>query len=224
MDNADRIEEWIEKSLCFRWLHRNSWYYYSQLDVIFSYLIIAIGIFNALTTFLCNNYFSLNSQAKNTETFILSSSSLAISGIAQLHRKAKFYEKSQHHLQASKLFENYNRKLRTNKFENYEQKKDDEQDENINIKKINILQKIIQEYDEIANTQPEIPYYVINKFRKKYGDLKIWKPNILYDLRDLKKRKAQEAQVIESPVELKAYFYTWALATTTNNKHIILNI
>ena len=44
MDNEDKFEEWIEKSLCYRWLHRNSWYYYSQLDVIFTYLIISIGI------------------------------------------------------------------------------------------------------------------------------------------------------------------------------------
>ena len=108
MESDDKFEEWIEKSLCFRWLHRNSWYYYSQMDVIFSYLIIGIGIFNALTTFICNNYFSLNNTAKNTETFILSSSSLAISGIAQLHRKAKFYEKSQQHIHASRLFENFN--------------------------------------------------------------------------------------------------------------------
>jgi len=95
MESDDKLEEWVEKSLCFRWLHRNSWYYYSKLDVTFSYLIIGIGIFNAFTTFICNNYFSLNNKAKNTETFLLSSSSLAISGIAQLHRKAKFYEKSQ---------------------------------------------------------------------------------------------------------------------------------
>jgi hypothetical protein len=207
MESEDKLEEWIEKSLCFRWLHRNSWYYYSQMDVIFSYLIISIGIFNALTTFVCNNYFSLNNKAKNTETFILSSSSLAISGIAQLHRKAKFYEKSQQHIQASKIFENYNRKLRTESMLQLEESS---------------LREIIQEYDEIANSQPEIPHYVIKKFRKKYGDLPIWKPNILYDLRDLKKRK--ETHITENPVELKAYFYAWVFATTNKKKHLILNI
>jgi hypothetical protein len=156
---------------------------------------------------VCNNYFSLNNKAKNTETFILSSSSLAISGIAQLHRKAKFYEKSQQHIQASKLFENYNRKLRTESMLQLEESS---------------LREIIKEYDEIANSQAEIPYFVIKKFRKKYGDLKIWKPNILYDLRDVKKRK--ETQITENPVELKAYFYAWVLATANNKKHLILNI
>ena len=48
MDSEDKVEEWIEKSLCFRWLHRNAWYYYSKLDMIFSYLIMSIGVFNAL--------------------------------------------------------------------------------------------------------------------------------------------------------------------------------
>ena len=221
MESEDKLEEWIEKSLCFRWLHRNSWYYYSQLDVIFSYLIISIGIFNALTTFVCNNYFSLNNTAKNTETFILSSSSLAISGIAQLHRKAKFYEKSQQHIQASKLFDNYNRKLRAESMLG-------DEDEGTS-KPTSILREFIQEYDDIANTQPEIPYFVVKKFRKKYGDLKIWKPNVLYDLRDVKKRKQlqevqEQTQITENPIELKAYFYAWVLFATNKKKHLILNI
>lgn len=208
MDSDNKLEEWIEKSLCFRWLHRNSWYYYSQLDVIFSYLIISIGIFNAIVTFICNNFFSLNDTAKNTETFILSSTSLAISAIAQLHRKAKFYEKSQQHIQASKLFENYNRKLRTVKYE---------EDETSSLKPT-LLKEIIQEYDEIANSQPEIPYFVIKKFRKKYGDLQIWKPNILYDLRDVKNKK----QIKRKPMELKIYFYIWVLATQKKSLEIIV--
>lgn len=198
MESEDKLEEWIEKSLCFRWLHRNSWYYYSQLDVIFSYLIISIGIFNALTTFVCNNYFSLNDKAKNTETFILSSSSLAISGIAQLHRKAKLYEKSQQHMHAIKLFENFNRKLRTESM--------------FDVPPIN-LREIIKEYDEIANAQPEIPYFVIKKFRKKYGDLKIWKPNILYDIRDVKRKK--ELKIKKNSIELKVYFYNWLILAKT---------
>ena len=192
MDNEDKFEEWVEKSLCYRWLHRNSWYYYSQLDVIFTYLIISIGIFNSIVIFVCNNYFDLDETIKNTETFILSTTSLGVSGIAQFQRKAKFYEKSQQHSQASKLFENYNRKLRNGSLLGRRTEED--------------LKETIQEYEEIANAQPEISYYSIRKFRKKYGKLKIWMPNILYDLRDLQKQKTINKN---HSLELKIAFYNW---------------
>lgn len=199
MESDDRLEEWIEKSLCFRWIHRNSSYFYSQMDVIFSYLIIVIGVFNALTTFICNNYFSLNETAKNTETFLVSSSSLAISAIAQLHRKAKFYEKSQQHAQASKLFEIFNRTLRTESI--FDNNSDDK------------LREYIKEYDAIANAQPEIPFFIIKKFKRKYGHINIWKPNILYDLRDLEKRKKINKQ---KPIRLKMAFYDWLYLTRSH--------
>ena len=192
MDNEDKFEEWIEKSLCYRWLHRNSWYYYSQLDVIFTYLIISIGIFNSFVIFICNNYFDLNEKIKNTETFILSTTSLGVSGIAQFQRKAKFNEKSQQHNQASKLFENYNRKLRNGSLLGRRSEED--------------LKEAIQEYEEIANAQPEISYYSIRKFRNKYGKLKIWMPNVLYDLRDLQKQKLINKK---HSIELKVAFYNW---------------
>jgi hypothetical protein len=203
MESANKLEEWVEKSMCFRWLHRNSSYFYSQLDVIFSYLIITIGIFNALTTFICNNYFSLNENAKNTETFMVSSSSLAISAIAQLHRKAKFSEKSQQHAQASKLFEIYNRKLRNESI--FDNKPDEK------------LKDYITEYDDIANSQPEIPFFIIKKFKRKYGHINIWKPNILYDIRDLEKRKKINKQ---NPIRLKMAFYDWLYITRSNRSTV----
>ena len=200
MDSEDKFEEWVEKSLCYRWLHRNSWYYYSQLDLIFTYLIISIGIFNSIVIFVCNNYFELNETIKNTETFILSTTSLGVSGIAQFQRKAKLYEKSQQHSQASKLFENYNRKLRNGSLLGRRTEED--------------LKEAIKEYEEIANAQPEISYYSIRKFRKKYGKMKIWMPNVLYDLRDLQKQKS----VKNNSIELKVAFYNW-LNFTKNQKY-----
>jgi len=104
------------------------------------------------------------------------------------------------------------------KLEEDEQQNLTETSSSSSLKPTSVLREIIQEYDEIANSQPEIPYYVIKKFRKKYGDLQLWKPNILYDLRDVKKRK----QIILKPIELKAYFYTWIIAA--QKKHLILNI
>jgi len=198
MDSDNKFEEWIEKSLCYRWLHRNSWYYYSQLDLFFTYLIIFIGIFNSLVTFICNNYFELSEQIKNTETFILSTTSLTVSGIAQFQRKAKFYEKSQQHNHASKLFENYNRKLRNSAL--------------LNDRTLEDLKEAIIEYEEIANSQPEISYYSIKKFRKKYGKLKIWMPNILYDLRDLKK-------TYNPSITSKAVFYHWLYWSKNEKKY-----
>ena len=202
MESEDSYQEWVEKSLCYRWLHRNSWYYYSQLDLFFTYLIISIGIFNSIVTFVCNNYFTLNDKIKNTETFILSTSSLAISGIAQFQRKAKFNEKSQQHNQASKLFENYNRKLRTSHI--------------LKLRNPEYFKEIIQEYEEIANSQPEISYYSIKKFRTKYGHLNLWTPNILYDIRDVKKKKKKNS------LYLKIAFYDWVFLT--KNKEKILSI
>ena len=79
------------------------------------------------------------------------------------------------------------------------------------------LQEYIKEYDEIANSQPEIPFFIIKKFKRKYGHLQIWKPNILYDLRDLEKRKKINKQ---NPIRLKTAFYDWLYITRSNKSAV----
>jgi hypothetical protein len=193
MESEKKIEEWIEKSMCYRWLHRKSSSYFYNLDLLFTYLIVVIGFFNAIATFVCNTYFDNQTDVKNLETFIVTSSSLAISGIAQLHRKAKFYEKSENHNSYSKQFEVFNRKIR---IESFFDKLTDES-----------FKKFVNEYNDLANACPSVPIHVIKQFNYKYGNLKLWKPNALYDLKDLKDKHKH------IPIILKSTFYKWLYFT-----------
>ena len=198
MESDNRVDEWIQKAMCYRWLHRKSSSFYYKLDLLFTYVIICIGFCNAIITFVCNTYFNDDTHVKEIETFFVSSSSLAIAGIAQLHRKVKFYETSEQHNNHSRLFEVYSRRIRNSWILNPEI----------------TLQNIIKEYDELANTSPYIPNKILKLFNVKYGHLQIWKPNALYGLDDLK------SKVINKSFFLRKTFLLWSFVAKcdkTNN-------
>jgi len=181
--------------MCYRWLHKRACDFYYRLNVLLTYLIVFIGIFNAITTFVCNTYYSNHDNLKNLETFFVSSSSLAISAIAQLQRKARFYEKSENHHMFSRQFEEFNRKIRHDTM--FIEMTNDK------------LKEIIAEYDDLANSSPYIPDQVISEFDSKYGNLLIWKPNAFYGLEDVKNRKSDRSQTSDSVSVLKRAFYAW---------------
>lgn len=187
MDN--NLQEWVEKSMCYRWLHRKASGFYYKIDLILTYTIVAIGIVNSITTFICNTFYNDHQNVKSIETFFVTSSSLAISGIAQLQRKAKFYERSELHVSHSKTFEIFNRKIRNKIF----LKEIDQQS----------IKDLIKEYDQLANSSPYIPSKVIRDFRRKYGHLRIWKPNAFYDLDDI--QDAQRGNILN----VKSSFLKW---------------
>lgn len=183
------IDEWLQKSMCYRWLHRKASSFYYKLDLFFTYTIVFIGFCNAITTFVCNTYFNEDPRVKELETFFVTSASLAISGIAQLHRKAKFYETSEQHNNHSRKFEVFTRKIRN---------------ESIMCEcSPEHIKEIIAEYDELANTAPYIPSKVLKIFNRKYGNLQIWKPNALYGLDDIKAKQTNST--------LRNSFYVWKL-------------
>lgn len=185
MQGVNVPDEWIQKTMCYRWLHREASNYYYKLDLIFTYVIVLFGFCNALIVFICNTYYNDHIYIKDIETFVISSSSLAISATAQLHRKAKFFEASEKHNNHSREFEALNRKFRNLWLNNDN----------------NTIVILVQAYDDLANAAPFIPNIVLNKFNSKYGNLNIWKPNALYGLDDLISKKYNQL--------LKKAFLVW---------------
>lgn len=205
MENENKLQEWIEKSMCYCWLHRRSSSYYYKIDLIFTYIIVVIGFCNAITTFVCNTYYSKYYYVKELETFFVTTTSLAISAIAQLHRKAKFFQISEKHNNHSKSFESFNRKIRNNKLLN-------DLTHNNNELNVENMKSLIDEYDTLANSSPYIPNKILKSFNKKYGKLHIWKPNALYGLDDLEKKN----HIIKNCSIVKKSFYTWLISTKTD--------
>lgn len=199
-----QLQEWIEKSMCYRWLHRKASGFYYKIDLLLTYTIVVIGVINSITTFVCNTFYNDNQNVKSIETFFVTSSSLAISGIAQLQRKAKFYEKSEIHVSHSKRFEIFNRKVRNKVF----LKEIDQQS----------IKDLIEEYDQLANSSPYIPSKVIQDFRRKYGHLRIWKPNAFYDLDDI--QSSQKEHVFN----VKSSFLKWKTYKSSDSPDADCNV
>jgi hypothetical protein len=190
------LKQWSDISLCYKWMHGQA---YNKYRMIFLAMTIPVIIISTITGTANFAQEQLPQEYRSTFLMVVGSFNIIVGIISTIMQFIKVNELKEAYGMSIKNWDKYHRNIQLELMKNRENR----------TSKNTMLEFAKKEFDRLIDLSPEMPADVIRKFKIKFKDNELFKPDICDNLSPtiIYQKKHEEIKIsIDKSYEIREKF------------------
>jgi hypothetical protein len=163
------LKQWSDISLCYKWMHGQA---YDKYRRIFLFMTIPLIIISTVTGTANFAQEQISEQYRSTFLMVVGSLNIIVGIISTIMQFIKVNELKESYSISIKNWDKYHRNIQLELMKNRENR----------MTKNTMLEFAKKEFDRLIDLSPEIPNDVVEKFKVRFKDNELFKPDICDNL------------------------------------------